>query len=115
MSTRRRSNRMVRALGLALSGLTLLASAAGAQKVLEKGSDLHALAKESARLTMAPDVARVEDARAAVRIDADMAALDFASRQGGRWSTQVDKRTGQISNLDGSGVPFFPGRGNNLK
>jgi fibronectin type 3 domain-containing protein len=115
MTIRRRRSNTVRKLGTALAGLALVASQAGAQKMLERGSDLHALAKESARLTLAPDVEEFDAARAAVRPDADAGMLDFAVRQGGRWSAHVDRRTGQISNLDGSGVPFFPGRGNSLR
>jgi fibronectin type 3 domain-containing protein len=115
MSTRRRPSRTGSSLGLALAGLALVANQAAAQKVLERGSNLHALAKESARLTVAPDVDTVEAARDAVRLEVDMGALDFAAKHGGRWSSQIDKRTGQVASLEGSGVPFFPGRGNNLR
>src|SRR4051812_48643665 len=31
-----------------------------------------------------------------------------------RWAADVDKRTGLVSYVEGSGIPWVPGRGNNL-
>ncbi len=96
-------------------GLALAAAGANAQKALERGSDLHALARESARLTPAPDVDAVAANRSAVRLDSDLALSDFGHRHGGTWTAHFDKRTGDVSSLEGSGLAWFPGRGNKLR
>lgn len=87
---------------------------AGAQVALERGAALHALVFESSRLTVAPDVVPFEQARDLLRLEADMGFGEFARTQGGAWVAYVDRRTGQIEYFEGSGIPWVPGRGNDL-
>jgi len=110
-----RSRRTPPLLRLAVGLLALAAAPAGAQKALERGSDLHALVRESARLTVAPDIVAESEAASLLALDAGLAVDEFRAGDGGRWSAQVDRRTGRVASLDGSGVPFFPGRGNALR
>ncbi len=105
----------VQKLCLTLAGLALCALPAGAQKVLERGSNLHALAQESSRLTMSAEMVALDESRSIVSPEADLDLVEFESRHGKRWTAHVDPRTGQIGTLEGSGVAFFPGRGNSLK
>ncbi len=87
---------------------------AGAQVALERGSSLHLLTFESSRLTLSPDIAPLEQARDAVRLEADSSFAEFARSQGGTWVAYVDRRTGQVEYFEGSGAPWVPGRGNDL-
>jgi fibronectin type 3 domain-containing protein len=112
MSTRPRC--FPRLLVLLLAG-SALAAAAGAQVAPERGGSLHALAFESARLTLAPDVGPLEEERSSLALETDLALDELARRAGGRWSGQVDRRTGLVANLEGSGIAWFPGRGNSLR
>ena len=43
-----------------------------------------------------------------------MAVRDFLQRNGGDWTVRVDRRTGRADLVQGSGIPFVPGRGNRL-
>jgi len=43
------------------------------------------------------------------------AAREFVERRGGEWSFRVDPRTGRVNSVRGSGVPLFPGAGNELE
>jgi len=112
MSIRRQGTALK--LCLALAGL-LLAAQAGAQRAADHDGDLHSLVRESARLTVVPDVAAVDNGRSSLRLDADLGFQSFAARQGGRWQAHVDLRTGEVSSLVGSGIPWFPGNGNQLQ
>jgi fibronectin type 3 domain-containing protein len=100
---------------LAAAVAALAADALFAQRALEQGGDLHALVRESARLTVAPDVAADADAADVLELDAALAVDEFRAKDGGSWSAHVDRRTGRVATLEGSGVPFFPGRGNGLR
>ncbi len=100
-------------LSLALAGLGLVGPA-GAQVALERGSDLHALTFESSRLTTAPDIVPLDEARDMVALEADLAFLDFARTQGGNWTAYVDRRTGLVEYFEGSGLAWVPGQGNEL-
>jgi trimeric autotransporter adhesin len=113
MSIRSRRNPIFVCLAAAIAALA--ADAVSAQRPLERGSDLHALVRESARLTVAPDVAAEAEAADVFALEADLAVREFSAKDGGRWSTHVDRRTGRVASLDGSGVAFFPGRGNGLR
>jgi hypothetical protein len=42
------------------------------------------------------------------------AAAGFRRRHGGAWRITFDRRTGRPLQIDGEGVPLFPGRGNGL-
>jgi fibronectin type 3 domain-containing protein len=103
----------VRKLGTVAAGL-LFAAQAGAVVQPRQSSDLHSFAFESSRLTLAPDVAPLDEARASVGLDADLAFQSFAATSGGRWVGYVDQRTGQLAYFEGSGLAWVPGRGNAL-
>lgn len=87
---------------------------AGAQVALERGSPLHLLTFESSRLSLSPDIAPLDQARDTVRLEADAGFAEFVRTQGGSWVAYVDRRTGQIEYFEGSGIPWVPGRGNDL-
>jgi fibronectin type 3 domain-containing protein len=112
MSTRPRCS--PRTLALLLAGHAL-AAAAGAQVALDRGGNLHLLARESARLTLAPDVGPLDEERNSLALEADLALDELVRGAGGRWSGHVDRRTGRVAGLEGSGIAFFPGRGNRLR
>ncbi len=108
------TTRTVRKLCLITAGL-VLAAQAGAVVQNQQSSDLHSLAFESSRLTVAPENAALDEARASVGLDADLAFQSFAATSGGQWVGYVDRRTGQIGYFEGSGLAWIPGRGNALE
>jgi fibronectin type 3 domain-containing protein len=86
-----------------------------AQVESRQDSDLHVLSRESQLLAVVPDVAGVDEAPEIIDADAGLGLSDFKNKFAGRWSAQLDRRTGRIASLDGSGVAFFPGVGNQLR
>jgi len=106
--------RRVPKLCLAAAGL-LLAGQAGAQVMPREVSDLQALTVVSPRLAQDHATADVRDARHELAADADTALDAFATEFGGQWVAQVDRRTGHVAYVEGSGIPWFPGQGNSLR
>jgi hypothetical protein len=107
------SHRRSLALALAAAGLCLAAQV-GAQSMARQESGLHALAKESPRFAQTGDVLALGEARHALALDAELGFDEFARAAGGTWSAQVDARTGFVSSIDGSGIPWLAGAGNDL-
>ena len=107
------TTRTVRKLCSLAAGL-VLAAQAGAVVQNQQSGDLHSLTFESARLTVSPDNAPLDEARASVGLDADLAFQSFVAASGGQWVAYVDRRTGQLGYFEGSGLAWVPGRGNTL-
>ncbi|MCB9377572.1 MAG: pre-peptidase C-terminal domain-containing protein [Holophagales bacterium] len=107
------SNVAARKLCLAAAGL-LLASTAGAQVALQRGGDLHPLSFESSRLTVVSDPTPIDEARASLGLEADLAFQAFAQTAGGSWIGYVDQRTGVLEYVEGSGLAWVAGAGNQL-
>ena len=107
------SPRRCLALALAAAGLCLAAQV-GAQSMARQESGLHAIAKESPRFAQTGDVLALGEARHALALDAELGFDEFARAAGGTWSAQVDARTGFVSSIDGSGIPWLTGPGNDL-
>ncbi len=108
-----RTSLAARKLCLAAAGL-LLASGAGAQVALERGSDLHSLSFESSRLTTTSDPVAIDEARASLGLEADLAFQEFARTSGGTWVGYVDERTGRLEYFEGSGLAWIAGTGNQI-
>jgi len=83
-----------------------------AQRIADSSNDLNRRSVNTGRLVMAPDVGAASDAAASP--GAASARTRFASASGGTWSAQIDRRTGNLTLLEGSGQPWIPGRGNGL-
>ena len=95
--------------------LTLLAGTAGAIQPIESGS--HAPPGLS-RPFVEPALQVQPELEATVRLDARMAvhpaAASFQARHGGEWEMRWDRRSDRPNFLQGSGIPLWPGRGNDL-
>lgn len=103
-------------IGLALALLPV--RPAGAQVMAkERFDNLAGRATVSERLTMSKDSDSLETLRSqgqvAARTQDDWQAFQWGAP--GQWSSFVDKRTGRIEYAEGAGIPWIPGRGNNLK
>jgi fibronectin type 3 domain-containing protein len=107
-------HRRILKLCLAAAGL-LLVEQAGAQVMLREVSDLHALTVVSPRLAQDPATADAAAARHELVAGADAALDAFVAGFGGHWVAQVDRRTGHVAYVEGSGIPWFPGHGNSLR
>src|SRR5262245_42560134 len=46
---------------------------------------------------------------------AGMAVASFRHKAGGTWRTPIDRRTGRALLFEGSGIPMYPGAGNDLR
>ena len=101
-------------LSLLAAGL-VLATQAGAQVMPRDQSDLHALQVASPRLEQDHATAALAEARQELKAQADSGFDAFTAAAGGTWAAQVDRRTGRIAYVEGSGIPWFPGRGNSLR
>ncbi|HXT50931.1 MAG TPA: hypothetical protein VN811_07805, partial [Thermoanaerobaculia bacterium] len=110
-----------RSLHLALCGLLAGSLVAGALHAVAAPKEDKALrgsladrAFTTGRTALAPDTESMDTLRPFVdkamgnRFDA------FAQARGGNWAADVDKRTGNVAYAEGAGIPWVPGRGNNL-
>jgi hypothetical protein len=96
----------------ALAAAVLAPAAVGAVVPKQGDDPLAALAFVSERLAPRPEVEAAQDVESMVRpeIREALAAL----RGGGEWAAYVDKRTGLLEAAAGAGIPWIPGRGNQL-
>ncbi|GMU66185.1 MAG: hypothetical protein AMXMBFR36_24590 [Acidobacteriota bacterium] len=95
-------------------GLALLAAAAGAQIAPRTGGELDAFSFADARLRPDPATVPLVADPAALAPEGRDALDAFRAATGGTWSAQVDRRTGRLAYVEGSGIPWFPGAGNDL-
>lgn len=72
--------------------------------------DLDAFVKPATWILDVPQVTDPEDASRA-----GSAVSSFRSRAGGAWATPIDRRTGRALLFEGSGIPMYPGAGNDLR
>ena len=96
------------------TALLLVAAAAGAQVAPPRDGDLHALARRDASLRADPATVPLGAADDGLEPAARAAFESFARTAGGVWSVRVDRRTGRLAYLEGSGLPWVPGAGNSL-
>ena len=95
--------------------LATLATPVAAQVAKKGDGALDRLVRPSQRLAMAPDFAPLEEARDKVAPDALSALEVFAPASGASWVAHVDRRSGRVGVLTGSGMPWIPGDGNTLR
>ncbi len=99
---------------LGLTGLLTLSGIAGAIVPAENNSSLGSLAFVTERFHALTDPEAIEDARGVA--DATVVnTWDSFRAQHGEWSGVIDKRNGALEIAEGQGVPFIPGRGNQLR
>ncbi len=87
---------------------------AGAGAVVARDGDgtLESLAFVSERLSPRSDVDLIQESQA--RPEVRQAVAGFRTDAGGEWTAFVDRRTGLVEAVAGSGIPWIPGRGNQL-
>ncbi len=100
------------ALGLALA----LFAPAGARAITPKQGDgtLESLAFVSDRLSPRADVEPIQEAESLAQPEVRQAMTDFRNAADGDWAAYLDRRTGLIESMVGAGIPWIPGRGNQL-
>jgi hypothetical protein len=98
---------------LPLIGLLALPAGAAAQMIREPSSPLDALTFVDARLTAPPAVEMAEEVESALAPGV-RTSWDELRRIAGSWKAQVDQRTGLVDFAEGAGIPWIPGRGNQL-
>jgi hypothetical protein len=102
------------------AGLLLLALAAGssgsawAQAAKGGSSALDSVAFVSEKLRAPQALEPLEDVQAVVSGEVGNAWQSFQVDNGGVWKGYVDARNGRVVSLEGSGIPWVPGRGNGL-
>jgi len=99
---------------LFLLGMTALSSIASAQVIKEPNDSLDSLAFISERLQANTVIEPLEDAQATLTPEVSNGWASFRMSAGGEWKALIDKRTGRIEIVEGSGLPWVPGRGNSL-
>ena len=111
----------VRILMVAVAAL-LVVVLAQAQVVKKAQGSLDDLKMVSSRMRVPQEIAQINDMRAAEAQGSVVPVLQemyggwdrFQSEVGGAWQVSVDKRSGKPALVSGSGMPWIPGRGNNL-
>src|SRR5919106_1598586 len=88
--------------------------AARAQVVKEGHSSLESLAFVSERLRPSQALERLEDVQSVIPAEVGSSWQSFLLDNGGTWQGYVDARNGRAVSLEGSGIPWVPGRGNGL-
>src|SRR5919106_3931314 len=88
--------------------------AARAQVVKESSSSLESLAFVSERLRPSQALERLEDVQSVIPAEVGSSWQSFLLDNGGTWQGYVDARNGRVVALEGSGIPWVPGRGNGL-
>ncbi|HBL29100.1 MAG TPA: hypothetical protein DD490_19880, partial [Acidobacteria bacterium] len=99
---------------LGLIGLLTLSGIAGAIVPAENGSSLGSLAFVNERLQAFTETESIDDVRS-ITGAAVVNTWDSFRAAHGEWNAVIDKRTGALEIAEGQGVPFIPGRGNQLR
>lgn len=106
-----------RFLVIAFAALVMSASTRLAALVpKEEGDSLDSLAKVDERLRPSTSVERLEDSWSLLAPKASAGWQKFLGAAGvsGQWSAYVNRQTGYVESVEGSGIPWIPGRGNRL-
>jgi hypothetical protein len=99
---------------LCLIGQILLAEVADALVPKQGGGALDSLAFVSEALQVSAVSESFDDVRMIAGSEI-VSTWDTFRTKHGAWSAVVDKRTGKIEVAEGEGIPFVPGRGNQLQ
>src|SRR6185295_3373190 len=102
------------ALALAAGMAALVPGAATAQMAKNKSESLDALTTYSDRLNIRQPLDSIDDLHSAIAPAVDDAWARFRVASGD-WSATIDSRSGVIASADGAGVPWIPGKGNQLR
>jgi hypothetical protein len=95
-------------------GLITVSGMAGAIVPKQNDGSLGSLAFVSERLQANAEPESVDDVRS-ITAGAVTSAWDNFRVEHGEWVASIDKRTGGLEIAEGQGVPFLPGRGNQLR
>jgi hypothetical protein len=109
MNARTRFTAMI----LPMLGLLALPIGAAAQVAAENKSELGALSFVDESLTARPVIEAVDDIQGTIRSRVATSWSEFRNLDG-EWNASVDKRTGYLDLVEGSGIPWIPGSGNRL-
>jgi trimeric autotransporter adhesin len=101
------------AMVLPMLGLLALPSGAAAQVAADNKSELGALSFVDESLTARPVVEAVDDIQGSLRSSVASSWAEWRNLDG-EWTASVDKRTGHLDLVEGSGIPWIPGSGNRL-
>jgi hypothetical protein len=105
---------------LAIAGIAALVMSASiplsALVPKEEVDSLDSLVKVDERLRPSSMAERLEDTWSLLAPKASAGWQKFLGAAGvsGQWSAYVDRRTGYVESVEGSGIPWIPGRGNRL-
>ncbi|HEY0781749.1 MAG TPA: hypothetical protein VGE98_04780, partial [Thermoanaerobaculia bacterium] len=84
-------------------------------QVMKQGTGLlHNLSFSSDRLRMNEAIAPLDNVQSNLSSSTQTGWAGFRTNNGQQWQALVDKRHGQVSLMEGSGIPWIPGKGNNL-
>ncbi len=103
--------------GIAVALTAFWAIAAPAQ-MMQQGpptGPLERLATIEAALNPPPSVALLDEAPAGIAPNVPGAWSQFEAEAGGTWVGYIDKRSGYLEFAEGSGWPWIPGTGNDLR
>jgi hypothetical protein len=98
--------------GLAFA--SVFTSAATAQVARQPSSAMDSLSRIDPRLQAAESVEKIDNLESALAAEVSNGWATFRLTASGEWTGFVDKRTGRLESVEGSGIPWVPGRGNSL-
>ncbi len=100
---------------LSLIGMAIvLPGTANAQMAKQGRSALDSLTFVSPRLTATDSLDTIDNVQGILASDVANNWASFRTDAGGQWDALIDKRTGHIELVEGSGLPWIPGTGNKL-
>src|SRR4051794_14303617 len=101
--------------GLILTAAFLGPASASGQGVKAPDSPLDRLAFTSDLLAPSEVVAPMEDVEDTLTPEVADSWHSFQLDAGGQWKAYIDRRSGRLEIAEGSGLPWIPGRGNQLR
>src|SRR4051794_2414760 len=90
------------------------AASAAAQQIREDDGPFQALAFRDPRLRPEVAIAPFEAVKPELGADVRDGWAGFLIGAGAGWKTEVDRRNGHLEFIEGAGIPWVPGAGNNL-
>src|SRR5947199_6094529 len=108
-------SRLLSAVVLLVSAMTMLLSGAAVAQVAKEGhSTLDGMAFAHPSLIVNESLEPIGNVQSLIGSDVANGWESFRQSANGEWNALVDKRTGHIDIAEGAGIPWVPGRGNNL-